>query len=652
MRLETTGVAWPELESQDPFARIRDDRDRLAALLNCIQDEVWFLDADGRVVLANPAALREIEASSSGELDVPGLAGGARRPDGPIRPVGESAALRALRGDVVVEPEEILLTPASGEMRCRQVSSSPVRDRRGSIIGAVAVVRDVTEQRRAGAERERLVTAIEQAAETVVVTDAQGTIVYVNPAFEAVTGYSRAEALGRNPRFLGGGSEDPSFHRAMRETIGSGKTWKGRIVSRKKDGAHYTEEATISPVRDASGIIRSYVAVTRDITGHLALEAQFHQSQKLESVGRLAGGVAHDFNNLLTVILLCGEAIRKALEEGQAPSLDDVDEIIGAGRQASDLTRQLLAFARKQIVAPVILDLNDAVEKSNKMLRRVIGEDIRLVEQFQVDLWPVRCDPGLLDRVVMNLVVNARDAMPGGGTLTLATENVTVREGDAVPDAEMRPGPYVKLSVKDTGTGMTPEVREHIFEPFFTTKGPAMGTGLGLATVFGIVKQSGAHLDVHSVPGGGTTFEIYFPRASLEEVVPEEQAPARSPGTETVLVVEDDPRVREVAVRTLRSAGYRVLAAGGAEQALALLQREHGPLHLVLTDVVMPGPGGRELARRITELRPGVRTLYMSGHAHDAISKHCVVEEGIDFLPKPFTSAVLLSRVRESLDRT
>jgi two-component system cell cycle sensor histidine kinase/response regulator CckA len=328
-----------------------------------------------------------------------------------------------------------------------------------------------------------------------------------------------------------------------------------------------------------------------------------------------------------------------------------VEEIIGAGRRASDLTRQLLAFARKQVIEPVTLHLGDAVRNGGRLLRRVIGEDIRVVEHFQGDLWPVRCDPGLIDQVLMNLVVNARDAMQGGGTLTLSTANVTVDPGDPVPDAEMAPGQYVRLSVADTGTGMSPQFREHIFEPFFTTKAPGVGTGLGLATVYGVVKQSGAFVDVRSAPGRGTTFDIFFPRAEIEEERAISPVPAPSPGTETVLVIEDDSSVRDVTVRALRSAGCHVLAASGAEQALDLLRRERSPLHLLLTDVVLPGLGGREVARRIAELRPGVRVIYMSGYTHDAISQQGVLDEGIEFLPKPFTSAALLARVREVLDR-
>ena len=642
-----------EQEARDLLAQVRVERDKLTALLDSIRDEVWFVDPDGRVALVNRAALCEFGAGASGGTEIEKLARSLEvyRADGSVRPVDESPVLRALRGDLVVNQEEVVRMPASGELRYRQVSSTPVKDVAGRVIGAVSVVRDITDHKKLDAERERLATAIEQAAETVVITDVHGAITYVNPAFELVTGYSRAEALGQNPRILKSGAQGVEFYGHLWDTVVSGRTWRGRLVNRRKDGRTFTEEASISPVRDASGDIKSFVAVKRDISGELDLQARFLQSQKLESVGRLAGGVAHDFNNLLTVILSAGEDLRQAIRAGRTTDPEEIDEILVAGRRAADLTRQMLAFARKQVIAPVPLNLNDSVRRSEMLLRRVIGEDVRVVENFQADLGFVLCDPGLLDQVVMNLVVNAKDAMVGGGTLTLVTGDVQVGPGDAVPDPEMAPGPYVKLSIRDTGAGMSAEVMSHLFEPFFTTKEQGRGTGLGLATVYGILKQSGAFVDVHSTPGQGTVFDIFFPRIATEESRPTTSTDEIVSGGETVLVIEDDASVRHVAVRALSSAGYHVLAADGGPQALELVKREVAPLHLVLTDVVMAGQGGREVARRISELRPGVRTLYMSGYTHEAISQHGVLDEGLDFLPKPFTPDALLARVRQSLDR-
>jgi signal transduction histidine kinase/ActR/RegA family two-component response regulator len=382
-----------------------------------------------------------------------------------------------------------------------------------------------------------------------------------------------------------------------------------------------------------------------------SLQAQLAQAQKLESVGRLAGGIAHDFNNLLTVILSYGDEARQEVKRGKAPDPESIDEILAAARRAADLTRQLLAFARKQIIAPVTLDVNEHIRNSQKLLGRVIGEDVRIVERLQADPWPVRCDPGLLGQVILNLAVNARDAMPGGGTFTVTTQNLTVSPGASVPDPAMAPGDYVRLAVEDTGTGMPPEVLQHVFEPFFTTKGPGRGTGLGLATVYGIVMQSGAHMGVRSVPGQGTTFEILFPRQAAEHAAPVQDLARVEGGSETILVVEDDPSVRGAMVQALRSGGYHVLTATGLDEAVALAGSEPGRVHLLLTDVVMPGHGGPEVARRVVERSPGMRVLYVSGYTQDAISRHGVLAEGIDLVPKPFTADALRARVREVLDR-
>jgi CheY-like chemotaxis protein len=361
--------------------------------------------------------------------------------------------------------------------------------------------------------------------------------------------------------------------------------------------------------------------------------------------------VAHDFNNLLTVVLSCAEALLQDLGEGH-PGAEDVREIRGAGERARDLTRQLLAFARRQVIAPVVLDLNDLLGDSEKLLGRVLGEDVELAVQLTPGLWPVRCDPAQIQQVVLNLAVNARDAMPRGGKLTLETSNLVLDEQHAAEMPGLAPGPHVLLAVSDSGQGMTPEARAHLFEPFFTTKPPGQGTGLGLATVYGIVRQSGGHVRVHSEAGRGTTFRIYLPRTDAAPAPGSPPPrPARSArGDETVLVVEDDPRVREVTVRALRGAGYRVLAAGDGREALAVAAAEAGPIDLLLTDVVMPELGGRQVAEALGSRHPAPRVLFVSGYTQDTIVHHGVLDAGVEFLPKPFTASVLLARVREVLD--
>ena len=500
-------------------------------------------------------------------------------------------------------------------------------------------------------EQDRFRLLIEGSSDLTLVIDRDGVIRFASPVSQAV--------LGRAPEELTGAlvldhihPEDHERARtAMAEVLDSpGASSRVELRVRRADGSHALVESGLRNLLDVQGVA-GVVVNNRDITERNRLREQFLQAQKLESVGRLAGGVAHDFNNLLTIILSCGDDMRRDLEGAPAQARENLEDIVAAGRRASDLTRQLLAFARKQVIAPEVVDLNAVLRQSKKLLGRVIGEDVRVVEHYQDDLWPVRCDPGLVGQVVMNLGVNARDAMPRGGTLTLATANLEFRPDDPRPDPEMATGPWVRLSVRDTGVGMSPEVLEHVFEPFFTTKGPGVGTGLGLATVYGIVKQSGAHLAVRSAPGEGTAFDVYFPRAAEDVRKADGPAADPPPGTETVLLVEDDPKVRGVVVRALEGGGYHVLAAEGAEQAYAILRGERAPLHLVVTDVVMPGTGGRDMARRIGELRPGVRVLYVSGYTHDAISQQGVLDEGIEFLPKPFTPAELLARVRAVLDR-
>jgi two-component system, cell cycle sensor histidine kinase and response regulator CckA len=397
--------------------------------------------------------------------------------------------------------------------------------------------------------------------------------------------------------------------------------------------------------------VRGIVVNARDVTEQRRLEEEFRQAQKLESIGRLAGGVAHDFNNVLTVILSSAESLKSDLESGTRVDLEYIDEIQAAGKRASDLTRQLLAFARKQVIAPVPLALNTVVQNSEKWLRRILREDINLVVSLQPDLWQVRCDPGQIEQVIMNLVVNGRDAMPGGGKLTIETTNTLIEESHLALYPFMHTGPFVRLAIRDSGVGMTPEVKAHLFEPFFTTKAPGEGTGLGLATVYGIVKQSSGFIVAESEVGHGAVFEVYFPR--ILEKTAAMNAPSATPkgGTETVLLVEDDPQVRKVTVRTLLAGGYRVLVASNGREALDVAARElEGALDLLVTDVIMPGMNGRAVADELRRVRSDLRVLYVSGYTRDAISEAGVLDSGIEFLQKPFTAAALLDRVRAVLD--
>jgi signal transduction histidine kinase/ActR/RegA family two-component response regulator len=426
----------------------------------------------------------------------------------------------------------------------------------------------------------------------------------------------------------------------------------------RKDGAAAWIALSVSLVHDEKGGPKYFISVIEDIepqrrarADESELRSQLEQVLKMETVGRLAGGIAHDFNNLLTAILGYAEAMDAKLPD-DADLRSSLREIRKAGERAAVLTRQLLAFSRKQVLQPRILDLNAVVTEMQKLLRRLIGEDVALATRLDPALGNVKADPGQIEQVLMNLAVNARDAMPEGGTLTLETANAVLDGAFAASHPGARPGTYTVLSVTDTGTGMSEDVRSHAFEPFFTTKDAGKGTGLGLATAYGIVKQSDGYITVESEPGRGTTFRIYFPRA---EGAAAASASGRHPvvaprGAETILLVEDESSVRRLARKILESQGYNVLDAGSGEKALEIAHAHDGEIHLVATDVIMPGMNGRVLWDHVRPLRPEARVLFMSGYTDDAIARHGVLESDTAFLQKPFTSQELAAKVREVLD--
>ncbi|MGA8891179.1 MAG: PAS domain S-box protein, partial [Anaeromyxobacteraceae bacterium] len=619
----------------------------LDAIINSPADMVVFsLDREHRYTAFNQAHRREMRKVWGAELAI-GDSLLDLMSDPPLREQARIAIDRALGGEAFTE---IRLQPDLDIHY--ELTWSPIRDPRGAVTGVAAFVRDVTARRRAEAERERLVTAIEQAAEVVLVTDPRGDIVYVNPAFEVVTGYGRDEALGRNPRILASGAQDPAFYRHLWETIAAGRTWQGRFVNRRKDGRLFTEEATISPVRDATGTIVNYVAVKRDVTRDLALEEQLRQSQKMEGIGRLAGGIAHDFNNILAVILSCSDFALAGIREGD-PLRGDVLEIHKGAERAAALTRQLLAFGRRQVLQPAPLDLNRVIVGMEGMLRRIIGEDVDLAQSLDPGIGLVQADPGQVEQVILNLVVNARDAMPEGGTLTIETANAELDEAYAASHPGVAAGRYVVLAVRDTGTGMDAATAARIFEPFFTTKALGKGTGLGLSTVYGIARQSGGTVSVESAPGQGSTFRVHLPRTARAEATPAPPGPSQpASGTgETVLVVEDDEALRVVARRMLSGAGYRVLVAGNGVEALLASEQHPGRIDLVLTDVVMPRMSGRAFADRFRRSRPNTPVLFMSGYADDAGFHPGGPELDGGFIAKPFTQDGLLRSIREILGR-
>jgi signal transduction histidine kinase/CheY-like chemotaxis protein len=408
--------------------------------------------------------------------------------------------------------------------------------------------------------------------------------------------------------------------------------------------------SNVQPVRNADGQVFAAQIIAQDITEIRRLQEQLSQSQKLEAIGRLAGGVAHDFNNMLTVISNYSDLIFMGLPEHD-PMREDVAEVKKAAGRAAELTHQLLAFSRKQIIKPVVLDVNEAVSRCQNMLQRLIGEDVKLEFSPGADLHPVVFDPGQMEQILFNLAVNSRDAMPGGGQLIIETRNVELDEHYQQDHFYTPPGPYVALSLTDTGQGMDEETRKNIFEPFFTTKATGQGTGLGMSTVYGIVKQNGGSIEVYSEVGEGTTIMVYLPRREGDVAQVPKTPVGRIPrGDETILLVEDDPAVRAVAERILRAQGYEVVVAGGPEPALTRARTFERTIHMVLTDVIMPGMSGKECFDRLREIRPDLRVLYMSGYTDSAITNRGVLNPGTQFIQKPFTIEKLARKVREVLD--
>jgi PAS domain S-box-containing protein len=532
------------------------------------------------------------------------------------------------------------------------ISAAPLYDAQGQVSGIMAVVADITARKQAEEalreSEERFRQMAENIREVFWMTDPKQTrYYYVSPAFEAIWGRPRQHVY--HQPYLWIDAIDPQDRQRVLSAsaqASGGYDVEYRVI--RPDGSVRWIWDRAFPIKDSAGRVYRLVGIAEDITEHKRLEEQLVHAQKMEAVGRLAGGVAHEFNNLLTVILGYSDMVLSQLSPAD-PSREMVGIMKQAGERAARLTRQLLAFSRKQLVKPKLLDLNTIADAMDAMLRRLIGEDIRLVTQPSPRPAWIRADPGQVEQVIMNLIVNARDAMPDGGQITLQIQEVTL-DADAHPD--VRPGCYVMLAVRDTGLGMDAETKLHLFEPFFTTKEVGKGTGLGLATVYGIVKQNDGHIEVESEPGSGSVFRVFLPRVEPSDTEDKTDTTIRkSPmGNETVLLVEDEDTVRALAKDSLEKCGYTVLAASQGEEALELSARHPGAIHLLLADVVMPGMGGRQLAERLAADRPGLKVLYMSGYLDDEIVRLGVLEANTPFLHKPFKPVALARTVREVLD--
>ena len=485
-------------------------------------------------------------------------------------------------------------------------TKTPWRDSTGMVIGLVGIARDITKRKAAeealrGSER-RFRALIEQSSDMLLLVDSAGIFRFWSPAASEVLGWSEGEILGTRALSLTHPEDVDGVARAFQEASqANGASVRHRARMRHRDGGYRLVDGVARDLRDDPAI-GAVVLNVRDVTEQVRTEEMLLQSQKLDSIGRLAGGIAHDFNNLLTVILCSVESEEEALDAGKAVAREDIEQIREAGERARELTQHLLSFARRQVIAPTTVDLNATLASSERLLQRLLGETVRLETSPGQELWPVRCDPAQVEQVLFNLAVNARDAMPSGGTLSISTANVQGGAGRSGPPA----GDWVRLRVRDSGGGMSREVKDHLFEPFFTTKPSGRGTGLGLATVYGVVRQSGGHVRVESEPGKGSTFDVLLPRSAPSAAEAGPAARAAPPGgTETVFLVEDDAGVREAAARALRSGGYRVVASAGASDAVAAMEAEALPPAMLVTDVVMPETTGRELADRLRKQQPG-----------------------------------------------
>jgi PAS domain S-box-containing protein len=512
-----------------------------------------------------------------------------------------------------------------------------------------------TQQQRQFAEESlrKLSCAVEQSADTIFITNSEGVIEYVNPAFEALTGYSRQEVTGQTQSILNSGQQAPALYRELWETIRTGDVGRSITVNRKKSGELYYVDESISPIKDADGRATHFISNGRDLTKQLHLESQLLQAKKMDAIGRLAGGVAHDFNNLLTIITSYSELALDCVVPGSLAQTR-IQEILSAARRAADLTRQLLAFSRNQPQALRVAELNPVVSGIVKTLHRLIGEDIELTFAPGEGLGRVRLDPVQIEQILMNLAANSRDAMPQGGRCSLETSNVNLDEQYAGQKKAIIPtGHYAVLTMTDTGTGIPADHLPHIFEPFYTTKPFGKGTGLGLATVYGIVKQNHGFVWAYSEGGMGTVFKIYLPCvpdrvAAIEPSDVGEEAVLR--GTETLLLVEDEDALRRAAAEFLSLRGYSVLEAKDGLDAMSVAKNHTSTIHLAVTDVVMPHISGGQLANELVLLRPETRVLFVSGYAGQTVLDHNVVDVENNFLQKPFTLKQLASKVRAVLD--
>jgi PAS domain S-box-containing protein len=641
---------------------LHDSEERLKSILKSIPDIIYRLDPNGNVTFISAA----IERYGYRVSDLLG-----KSIINLVHPEDKDKAKYRINerrtGERRTKSFEIRLVTANGkpiyfEDRTQSVPMQPIflleaegiyatsQPRQHTFVGTQGIARDITDRKKTEGDASMLAQALKCISECVTVTDLKNNIIFVNDAFLQKYGYERHELIGEPISIVRAANiQNEVVEEILPLTLNGG--WKGEVLNKKKDGTEFPVHLSTSVIHDPSDYPMALIGVATDITDRKRLETQLQQSQKLEAIGKLAGGIAHDFNNLLTVIQGYSDLLLSKISVND-PINNQIRQINDAANKAESLTRQLLAFSRKQIMKPKVIDLNNLIHEIEDMLERLIGADIKFVINLSSDIGKIKADPGQIEQVIMNLAVNARDAMQNGGTLTIDTENTMINQKFKNDYPETVIGNYIQLKMSDTGFGMDKETQAHIFEPFFTTKEKGEGTGLGLATVYGIIKQSGGYIYVQSELTKGTTFKLYFPR--VDEPLDSEEKTKISDtnlnGDETVLIVEDQDEVRHLIMDALKLYGYNVLEAPHGGSALLTCEKYQGRIDLIISDIVMPQMNGQELVERLLPLQPQMKVLFISGYSENVFSDRNTLDPKMLYVQKPFTPVELLGKVRQVLD--
>ena len=640
---------------------LRESESRLLDIIDFLPDATFAIDLKGKVIAWN-RAMEDMSGVSKIDIMSQGRYGYAVPFYGQARPALADLILQDNKGiekkyDYVVKDNNKLISETfapylyGGKGAYIWVVAAPLYDSNGNITGAIESIRDITERKKAEELLQRHSETIEQSLDGIVMADLEGKILYINRAWASMHGYTTDEVKGMHINIFHTQEQLENWVFPFNKKAIEKGSHRDNLWHVKKDGTIFPTLMSAFMLKNKKGDLVAVIGIARDITEELKMENQLLQAQKMEVVGRLAGGIAHDLNNMLSPILGYAEIILAGMHDNN-PLFDNVSQIKKAAENARTLTQELLAFSRKQVLEMKVVDLAEVVASYGKMLRRTIREDIVIQIRQNISKGAVRVDVGQMGQILMNLAVNAQDAMTRGGTIIIEINDIILDESQALPSQDMLPGEYVAMTFSDTGTGMNAKILENIFEPFFTTKERGKGTGLGLATVYGIVKQHGGHIVVYSELGIGTTFKIYLPRV---DGIPENLDISKvitklKEGTETVIIAEDNEGVRELAFDILTTSGYKVLTARNTDELLQTIKEYDGSIDLLLTDVIMPGLNGPDLYKRLSVSYPLLKVIYMSGYTDDVIAHHGILEQGVDFIQKPFSVTILTDKLRKVLD--